>query len=41
MLDVAMVTWQVEDGYGTEEDFRAAVAELLAEQLEPAAGGDA
>ena len=30
-----------ERGYATEEDFREAVAELLAEELEPAPSGDA
>ena len=40
MLDVAMAMWNTDD-YGTEDDFRAAVAELLAEEFEPASSGDA
>ena len=39
MLDVAMAMWNTDD-YGTEDDFRAAVAELLAEELEPTPSGD-
>ena len=41
MLDVAMAMWEMDDGYGTAANFRATVAELLAETLAPAAGGDA
>ena len=41
MLDVAMAMWEMDDGYGTTANFRATVAELLAETLAPAAGGDA
>ena len=40
MLDVAMAMWNTDD-YGTEDYFRAAVAELLAEELQPAPSGDA
>ena len=39
MLDVAMAMWNTDD-YGTQDDFRTAVSELLAEELEPAPGGD-
>ena len=41
MLDVAMAMWEMDDGYGTAANFRATVAELLAETLPPTAGGDA
>ena len=41
MLDVAMAMWEMDDGYGTAADFRATVAELLAETLAPATGGAA
>ena len=40
MLDVAMTMWNTDD-YGTEDDFRKTVAELLAEELEPTPSGDA
>lgn len=40
MLDVAMAMWEMDDGYGGGANFRATVAELLAETLAPAAGGD-
>lgn len=40
ICDVALAMWNTDD-YGTEEDFRAAVAELLAEELAPAPSGDA
>ena len=39
MLDVAMAMWNTDD-YGTEDNFRKAVAELLAEELEPSPSGD-
>ena len=42
--DVTLALWDMEyardRGYATEEDFQAAVAELLAEELEPAPSGD-
>lgn len=41
MLDVAMAMWEMDDGYGTAANFRATIAELLAETLAPTAGGDA
>ena len=45
MLDVALALWDMEyarkTGHATEDDFRMAVAELLAEQLEPTPSGDA
>lgn len=43
--DVALALWDMEyareRGYATEDHFRDAVAELLAEELEPAPSGDA
>ena len=43
--DVTLALWDMEyareTGYATEDDFRAAVAELLAEELEPASRSDA
>ena len=43
--DVTLALWDMEyareGGHVTEEDFRMAVAELLAEELEPAPSGDA
>ena len=41
MLDVAMVLWEVDDGYGDEAYFRESVAVLLAEELAPTAEGGA
>ena len=44
IYDVALALWDMEyareRGHATEDDFRAAVAELLAEELEPAPSGD-
>ena len=43
--DVTLALWDMdyarERGHATEDDFRAAVAELLAEEFEPASSGDA
>ena len=43
--DVTLALWDMEyarkTGHATEDDFRAAVAELLAEQQTPVPGGDA
>ena len=42
--DVTLALWDMEyarkTGHATEDDFRAAVAELLAEELEPTPSGD-
>ena len=40
ICDVALAMWNTDD-YATEDGFRAAVAELLAQELEPAPSGDA
>ena len=40
ICDVALAMWNTDD-YGSEDEFRAAVAELPAEELEPAPSGDA
>ena len=39
MLEVAMVLWEVDDGYGDEAHFRESVAALLAAELAPTAEG--
>ena len=39
ICDVALAMWNTDD-YGTEDDFRAVVAELLAEELESVPSGD-
>ena len=36
-----MAMWEMDDGYGTAADFRATVAELLAQEATVAAGGNA
>ena len=45
IYDVALALWDMEyareRGYATEDHFRAAVADLLAEELELASSGDA
>ena len=40
ICDVALAMWNTDD-YGTEDDFRVAVAELLAEEFAPVSSSDA